>query len=63
MHAHCRSCDHRGSRSRFFRERPGDVPAFGDVCPTCGSENVDVVDPVASALAARALPADRRAAA
>jgi Zn finger protein HypA/HybF involved in hydrogenase expression len=54
LHAHCRNCDCQGPRSEFFRERPGDIPAFGDVCPSCQSENVDVVDPEAAALAARA---------
>jgi len=53
LHAQCRLCHHQGSRTEFYRDRPGDIPAFGDVCPACGSENVDIVDPAAAAIAAR----------
>jgi Zn finger protein HypA/HybF involved in hydrogenase expression len=55
LSAVCRKCERSGSRDEFFRERPGSVPAFGDVCPNCGSENIDVIDTVASAIAARAM--------
>ncbi len=50
----CKSCTLRDARTGFYRERPGCVPAFDDVCPRCGSENVDVIDTVAQARTARA---------
>ncbi len=53
LHAHCRNCDRKGSRSEFFRVRPGAVPEFSDVCPVCQSENVDIADATAEARAAR----------
>lgn len=54
LECRCKHCDHHGNRSTFYRDRPGSVPAFGDVCPSCGSDNVDVIDPEVSAQAAHA---------
>lgn len=40
-----------GSRNETYRELPGETPSFKDVCP-CGSDNVDVIDPVVQRAAA-----------
>jgi hypothetical protein len=63
--ARCRQCDHTTDRAQFYRSVPGGVPSFTDVCPVCQSNNVDVVDPEAAAIAARSGygHADNRAAA
>lgn len=42
----CITCKHSGPRADSYRELPGKYPGFNDVCPRCGSENVDVNDPL-----------------
>lgn len=50
----CKSCRLMDARVEFYRELPGCTPGFADVCPRCSSDNVDVIDTVAQAQAARA---------
>ena len=45
MMASCGRCFHQGNRRDFYKDRPNNVPNFDDVCPRCGSKNVDIIDP------------------
>jgi hypothetical protein len=45
MFARCCRCMRVANRLEFYKLKLDRVPAFDDVCPGCGSNNVDVIDP------------------
>lgn len=41
---HCQHCDLKGSRQETYVVLEGELPAFTDVCPRCGLDDVEVLD-------------------
>lgn len=44
LRARCMNCTYSSSRTLFFQAVPHQVPGFTDICPRCGSDNVEVSD-------------------
>jgi Zn finger protein HypA/HybF involved in hydrogenase expression len=43
--ARCKRCLHEAPRAGFYAARPDRVPGFDDICPRCGSHDVEVITP------------------
>ena len=61
LRASCCFCGHADSRTYFYKILAGQCPGFTDVCPRpgCGSQNVEVSDPVAVEMSNRPLSFER----